>query len=562
MLDSEKGIYDPVFDKYGMQVYTEEYVDKLRHSPNAREEYIIPNKGHQEEFLTTKAQIAIFAGVRGTGKSASLIMTTYPYVNKDLFSGAIFRNQKGDTAGNGGINVVSKPFLKPFGTYKSSLTNMKWDFNDGGTLSFEYYGDSYKSFTGRFRGKELPYIGIDEANQMPFKHFTYLFSCNRNSYGYPNIIRGACNPDASSWVFQFVRGEYLDKEGHHHPKYITDEGKPVQENNGKILYFFKYGDRPDECYWSDTKEGVYRQGKTQMDEIYYSDPSMSKIVKSPENIALSFTLIIGTPSDNPMVLGNNGEYIAKMGMMSREDKEKDLLGWWIKPSDSEALVSRNDIEYFFSNKEYKINDFRCVTVDVSGSGRGDPAVMMYWEGFHLEDVACILAGGETQKLAVMDFAKKHEVPIERICYDATGLGSVYEEYFTGAVNFVAKFPAFDKKPVLVGGRMQEYSNYENVRAQVFDNLAKRIREHGYSVDHDLLYRNLNGKMLIDHFREEYPAIAKLESNQYKFQAIPKDEMKRRVGHSPDFIDCWTLREYIQLFYEKKKSVKRIGAWML
>ena len=111
-------------------------------------------------------------------------------------------------------------------------------------------------------------------------------------------------------------------------------------------------------------------------------------------------------------------------------------------------------------------------VDVSGSGRGDPAVMMYWEGFHLEDVACILAGGETQKLAVMDFAKKHEVPIERICYDATGLGSVYEEYFTGAVNFIAKFPAFDKKPVLVGGRMQEYSNYENVRAQVFDNLAK------------------------------------------------------------------------------------------
>ena len=137
-----------------------------------------------------------------------------------------------------------------------------------------------------------------------------------------------------------------------------------------------------------------------------------------------------------------------------------------------------------------------------------------------------------------------------------------EEYFDDAVNFVAGFPAFDKKTVFIGGRKQEVSSYENVRGQVFDNLAKRIRAHGYSADKMLLYRAFGGKMLIDHLREEYPVIARKESNQLKFQAMAKKDMKVKIGHSPNFIDSWTLREYIELYYQKKKITKRKGAWML
>lgn len=562
MENVKNNIYDPVFLNYGMKVYSSEYIDHLRKDPEAKDKYIIPNKGHQEEFLTTKAQIAIYSGKRGSGKSAALNMTPYQYINDEFFSGVVFRNEKNDSNGTGGIATSSKPFLSPFGIYKSSLSNMKWDFYKGGTLSYEYYSDTYKKFCIRYRGREFPYIGIDEISQIPFSHFTFLFSCNRNSHGYPNIIRGACNPEKGCWVFQFLKGEYLDEEGNPHPKFLTEDGFVIEENNGKVLYFYKYGDRPDECYWGDTKKAVYNQGKHDMDMIFNSDSSYKKIIGSPENLALSFTLISGDTSDNPAVMNGNGEYVAKMGMMSREDKEKDLIGRWTEPTYAETLVSINDMNAFFYNKEYKINDFNCITVDVSGSGRGDPETMMYWEGFHLVDAELVLGGGETQKMAVTSFAERHGVPMERICFDATGLGSVYEEYFKGAVNFVAKFPAFDKKPIKIGGKMQEYSNYENVRGQVYDNLANRIKARGYSVDRSLLNKRLNGRMLIDHFKEEYPAIARKETNEYKFQALPKDDMKQRIGHSPDFIDCWSLREYIELFFEKKREVRRIGAWWI
>ena len=554
--------FDKVFQKYGLNYYSSEYVDELRNNNIDHNSYIAPNEGSQETFLTTKAQVAFFAGVRGTGKTAALLQTGYPYVDKEYFRGAIFRNEKNDSAGNGGIADESKAFYKSFGIYKSSSSNMKWDFNDGGTLSFEYYSDAYKDFVKRYRGKEIPFIGIDEVTQIPFSHFTYLFSINRNSYGYRNIIRGTCNPEGNSWVFDFLKGEYRDSEGNIKSKYITEDGAPIFENSGKILYFFKFGDRPDECFWGETKEDVYKQGKNYMDRLYNSDPNVSKFMSHPRELALSFTLVSGVVSENKAVMGGGGEYIAKMGMMSSDDINRDALGLWVRDTDSESLVSAKHMDVFFNNPEIQTNDFRCVTADMSGSGRGDSAVLFYWEGFHLADCEFLQVGGETLKLAIDNFLEKHAVPRDHFCYDATGLGSVYEEYFDDAVNFVAGFPAFDKKTVFIGGRKQEVSSYENVRGQVFDNLAKRIRAHGYSVDKMLLYRTFGGKMLIDHLREEYPVIARKESNQLKFQAMEKKNMKAKIGHSPNFIDSWTLREYIELYYQKKKIIKRKGAWML
>ena len=72
--------FDKVFQKYGLNYYSSEYVDELRNNNIDRDSYIAPNEGSQEIFLTTKAQVAFFAGVRGTGKTAALLQTGYPYV--------------------------------------------------------------------------------------------------------------------------------------------------------------------------------------------------------------------------------------------------------------------------------------------------------------------------------------------------------------------------------------------------------------------------------------------------------------------------------------------------
>ena len=296
--------YDNVFLSRGEEIYTNKYIASLRDDVVNRNNYIIPNEGHQEMFLTTKAQIAIYSGVRGAGKTSAMLMSVYPYTDKEFFSGVILRNEKNDSAGAGGIADESKVYLKQFGIYKASFMNMNWSFLSGGTLKFEYYSDAYKDFVKRFQGKELAFIGVDEITQIPFKYFCYLFANNRNAYGYRNILRGTCNPNGDSWVYDFLKGEYRDVNGNIRPKYIDERGAPVQENNGKILYFFKYGDRPDECFWGATKEDVYMQGKREMDMLFNSDPNYQKYIHHPKNLSLSFTLVSGVVSDNKAMMSN------------------------------------------------------------------------------------------------------------------------------------------------------------------------------------------------------------------------------------------------------------------
>jgi hypothetical protein len=561
-MNDDSLIYDPVFHEYGIDAYTHEFISQVRDNPDLKESTIIPNPGGQEKFMMTPAQIAIYAGVRGVGKTAAESLSIYPYVDKEYFSGVIFRKEKNDSNSTGGIADASKYFLKYFGIYKSSMQNMVWDFYKGGSLSFEYYSDSYSDFVKRFRGKEYAFIGIDELTQIPFEYFCFLFSDNRNPYGYPNKIRATCNPDGDSWVFDFLKGEYRDVNGDIKKKFIQEDGLPVAENNGKIFYFFKYGNRPDECYWGETVDDVYSQGRRQMDIIYNSDPEYKKYISHPKYLSLSITLITGRLSDNKSLMIDGGDYVSRMSMLSVEEKEQDLLGRWIKKNRSESLVSMRDMEGFFGNSS-QVSDFRCVTCDVSGNGNADPAILFYWEGFHLVDAEYLLVGAETLKMACDAFCEKHGVPKEYFCFDATSLGSTYQEYFTGAIQYDAKLSAFDKKEITINGRKQMVSAYTNVRSQIFDCLSIRLKGRGYSVDHQLLYQRFGDKMLVDHFREEFPAIARIPTNDYKFQAIEKSEMKRRVGHSPDIVDCWTLREYVDLYLSNvKKKPKRIGAYLL
>ena len=561
-MNEDSILYDPVFHEYGIDAYTHEYIEQIRLNPDLKDNIIIPNNGGQEKFISTPAQITIYSGVRGVGKTAAELLSTYPYIDKEYFSGIIFRKEKNDSNNTGGIADSSKFFLKYFGIYKSSLQNMVWDFYKGGSLSFEYYSDAYKDFIKRFRGKEVSYIGIDELTQIPFEYFCFLFSINRNSHGYHNRICATCNPDGDSWVFDFLKGEYRNTKGEIKKKFIQEDGIPVEENNGKILYFFKYGDRPDECYWGETMEDVYSQGKHQMDIIYNSDPEYKKYIPHPKYLSLSLTLITGKLSDNKSLMVDGGDYVSRMSMLSVEEKEQDLIGRWIKKNKSEALVSIRDIDNFFQNSS-QVSDFRCVTCDVSGNGNSDPAILFYWEGFHLADAKYLLVGAETLKIECDIFCEKHGVPKEYFCFDATSLGSTYQEYFTGSIQYDAKLAAFDKREIIIGGKKQMYSSYTNVRSQIFDCLSIRLKNRGYSAEHEVLYSDMGGKLLIDRFREEYLSIARTQNNEYKFQAIEKAEMKRRIGHSPDIVDCWTLREYVDLYLSNtKKKPKRIGAYLL
>ena len=184
-----------VHTKNGSSVLTYAQVDKLRKSDSPLN--MIAQKGCQEKFLASPADITIFGGNRGGGKSWALLMEVLKDIANPNFAAVILRNEKEDLS-----NIVNKSYklFSQFGKYNRSISDMTWNFYKGGFLKFSYYADSYDDFEKRFQGKEFAFIGIDEITHSEFRKFKYLVTNNRNAYGIRNRFYGTCNPDGKSSV--------------------------------------------------------------------------------------------------------------------------------------------------------------------------------------------------------------------------------------------------------------------------------------------------------------------------------------------------------------------------
>ena len=82
---------DPVFLKYGQEVYTYDYIEELRKEnldlkrKGKRSYNLIPQAGFQENVLTNEADIKIIGGSRGSGKTACALIGAMMYAeNPDI----------------------------------------------------------------------------------------------------------------------------------------------------------------------------------------------------------------------------------------------------------------------------------------------------------------------------------------------------------------------------------------------------------------------------------------------------------------------------------------------
>ena len=238
----------------GSPVYSNEYIQHLRDLDRDKNNplRIIAQKGCQEKFLATTADITIFGGNRGGSKTFSLLMEGLKDIKKQYFNATLLRNEKDDL-----LDMINTSYslYTPFGQYNKSINDMTWYFDYGGKLKFSYYSDSFEDFKKRFQGKQFSYIGIDEITHIAYNKFKYLITCNRNAYNIRNRFYGTCNPDPDSWVRVFIDW------------WIGEDGFPIDERDGVIRYCFMEGDSPTYIYWGDTPEEVYNQCKETIDKL-------------------------------------------------------------------------------------------------------------------------------------------------------------------------------------------------------------------------------------------------------------------------------------------------------
>lgn len=252
---------------------------------------ICPQPGPQTEFCSTIADVALFGGAAGGGKSFGLLLDPLYDVNNPKFGAVCFRRNTVQVKNQGGLWDESYTLYSPLGAHPREHL-LEWEFQSGMRVKFAHLENEHTVYD--WQGAQIPWIGFDELVHFTAKQFWYMFSRNRSMSGVPGRIRATCNPDCDSWVRELVDW------------WIGPDGFPIKERSGKLRWFIRQN---DELIWADTKkELVQKFGE--------------------ECLPQSFTFIPSKIHDNKILMGKDPSYLAKLKGLSRVDRERLLDGNW------------------------------------------------------------------------------------------------------------------------------------------------------------------------------------------------------------------------------------------
>jgi hypothetical protein len=257
-------------------------------------------------------------------------------------------------------------------------------------------------------------------------------------------------------------------------------------------------------------------------------------------LPLSMAFVPALVTDNPYI---DKEYIVNLNNIKDESKRERLLhGNWDYDNDPTRIYSDDGIENLNTNEFIKPVGKTYITCDVARFG-ADKTVIMVWDGFVIIDIYIIDKSGiDEVVLTIRQMANKYNVARTNIVVDQDGVGG-------GAVDILRAKGFTNNAKAIVNKFKQE--NYKNLKAQCYFKSAERVNNYGVYVS-----ANVANKCWQE-LKEELAAIKqdKPDSDEIRLGIIPKDKIKESIGRSPDFSDCFMMREYFEL---AKKSVRAIA----
>ena len=261
---------------------------------------LTPQPGPQTAFMCSKADIVIYGGAAGGGKTYALLLEGLRHKDVKGFGGVIFRRNYNQITAEGGLwDASHKIYDQVPDCYPGKTPKLHWTYPTGGRLNFAHIGcdDDLASW----QGTEICYLGFDELTHFSRKQFLYMLSRNRSTCGIKPYVRATCNPDADSWVASFIEW-WIDQ----------DTGYPIPERSGVVRYMCVLNNT---IYFAPTAEELAEQYDVTVDDCK------------------SVTFIASRLQDNMALMENDPGYLANLKALLEVDRERLLMGnWKIKPA--------------------------------------------------------------------------------------------------------------------------------------------------------------------------------------------------------------------------------------
>lgn len=265
----------------------------------ADEIVIRPQPGPQEAALSCPADILIYGGAAGGGKSWALLLEPVRHSDNPEFGAVIFRRTYTQITNEGGLWDESAK-LYPLLDATPVTGDLYWRFPSGAKVSFAHL--QHEKNVHDWQGAQVPLFGFDELTHFTAKQFWYMLSRNRSMCGVQPYIRATTNPDADSWVAELIEW-WIDQES----------GLPIPERAGVLRWFVRVGDK---LVWADTPEEL--------------------TAKYPDIPPKSLTFIPAKLEDNKALMDADPAYRANLLALPKVERERLLGGnWKIRPSAGE-----------------------------------------------------------------------------------------------------------------------------------------------------------------------------------------------------------------------------------
>ena len=264
---------------------------------------IKPQEGPQQAFLATSADICIYGGAAGGGKTFALLLEPLRHINNKDFGAVIFRKNHNQVFSQGGLWDTAYKIYACCNAKSVKTPASMWRFPSGMKITFAYI--DLESDVLKWQGSQIPLIMFDELTHFSKSQFFYMLSRNRSTSGVKGYIRATCNPDSESWVADFISW-WIDQE----------TGYPIPERSGVIRWLYRQNDT---LYWADEKEELWEKFNLKTEE--------------ERNEPKSVTFIASKLSDNKILMQNDPGYLANLKALATLERERLLYGnWKIKPA--------------------------------------------------------------------------------------------------------------------------------------------------------------------------------------------------------------------------------------
>ncbi|CAB4144934.1 Archaeophage PsiM2, terminase large subunit [uncultured Caudovirales phage] len=254
-------------------------------------EDVAPHAGPQSDFLSTPADIAIYGGAAGGGKTWALIAEPLRHIELRSFNAVTFRRTSVQVRNAGSLWDESWKIYPQLGGVAKQST-LEWEFDSGARVKFAHM--EHEATKLDWQGSAIALILWDELTHFTESQFWYFLSRNRSTCGIRPYIRATTNPDADSWVATLVAW-WIDQE----------TGYPILNRAGVLRWFVRVD---DVLVWGDSAEELRR--------------------RHPGLLPKSLTFIPAKLEDNPALERLDPGYRANLMALPTVERERLLGGNW------------------------------------------------------------------------------------------------------------------------------------------------------------------------------------------------------------------------------------------